>query len=200
MYANAISLVGTERGVGVNNAGNIGMSTGSLSISTSGRIQNTGTLNGSSVSLKTQRDIENKGNMIASNSIAVRSVGGIDNIGSIRGNTSLSVSTQNKLLNKDSIEARQSVSINSSNVLSNKRGRIDSGGAISINASKGVENFYGRIHSGSSMSINTGGTLNNMCNGKRSCGIMSDGALSVHARKVDTKDAFIGAKGKPQYK
>lgn len=200
MYANAISLIGTERGVGVNNAGNIGVSTGNLSISTTGRIQNSGTLTGNGVSLSNQRDIENKGNIVASNTLSLRTIGGIDNVGSIRGNKALSISTQNKLVNKGTLEARRSLSINTTDKVTNTRGQIDSGTALSVNAGTGVDNIYGRVHSGNAISINSGGPLTNICGGKKSCGVVSDGTLSVNASSVETKDAFIGAKGKQLYK
>ena len=62
MYAGKIVLVGTEQGLGVRNAGNIGASAGSLIVTASGRLENTGTLEGRSVQLaSTGSDIVNQG-------------------------------------------------------------------------------------------------------------------------------------------
>ncbi|SEF28809.1 Haemagluttinin repeat-containing protein [Variovorax sp. NFACC28] len=62
MYAGKIVLLGTEQGLGVRNAGNIGASAGSLVVTASGRLENTGTLEGQSVQLaSTGGDIVNRG-------------------------------------------------------------------------------------------------------------------------------------------
>ncbi|SET03114.1 filamentous hemagglutinin N-terminal domain-containing protein, partial [Variovorax sp. OV084] len=62
MYANKITMIGTEAGLGVRNAGNIGASAGSLVVTASGRLENTGTLEGQSVQLaSTGSDIVNQG-------------------------------------------------------------------------------------------------------------------------------------------
>uniref|UniRef100_UPI004039F26D two-partner secretion domain-containing protein n=1 Tax=unclassified Variovorax TaxID=663243 RepID=UPI004039F26D len=62
MYAGKIVLVGTEQGLGVRNAGNIGASAGSLVVTAAGRLENTGTLEGPSVQLaSTGSDIVNRG-------------------------------------------------------------------------------------------------------------------------------------------
>lgn len=62
MYANKISLIGTEAGLGVRNAGSIGASAGSLIVTASGQLLNTGTLEGQSVQLaSTGSDIVNQG-------------------------------------------------------------------------------------------------------------------------------------------
>ena len=44
MYANKIQLVGTEHGVGVRNAGDIGAQAGELTVTVDGRLENTGSL------------------------------------------------------------------------------------------------------------------------------------------------------------
>lgn len=62
MYSGKIVLVGTEQGLGVRNAGNIGASAGSLVVTASGQLLNTGTLEGQSVQLaSTGGDIVNQG-------------------------------------------------------------------------------------------------------------------------------------------
>ncbi|QPB41634.1 two-partner secretion domain-containing protein [Rodentibacter haemolyticus] len=62
MYSGKIHLIGTEKGVGVRNAGHIGASAETLKIDSQGRIVNTGTLNANkSVTLTASQDIENKG-------------------------------------------------------------------------------------------------------------------------------------------
>ncbi|EXI62482.1 Large exoprotein involved in heme utilization or adhesion [Mannheimia granulomatis] len=62
MYSGKIHLIGTEKGVGVRNAGHIGASAETLQIDSQGRIVNTGTLNAAKpVTLTASQGIENKG-------------------------------------------------------------------------------------------------------------------------------------------
>ncbi|MDH6166819.1 filamentous hemagglutinin family protein [Variovorax boronicumulans] len=62
MYSGKITLIGTEAGLGVRNAGNIGASAGSLVVTASGHLINTGTLEGQSLQLaSTAGDIVNQG-------------------------------------------------------------------------------------------------------------------------------------------
>ena len=71
MYAGKITLIGTEAGLGVRNAGGIGASTGSLVVTAAGRLENTGTLEGQSVQLaSTGGDIDNRGGTIRQTSSA----------------------------------------------------------------------------------------------------------------------------------
>ncbi|MDL9998621.1 DUF637 domain-containing protein [Variovorax sp. J22P240] len=61
MFANKIRLIGTEAGLGVRNAGNIGAGAGGLVVTAAGRLENTGTLEGSRVELASAGDITNAG-------------------------------------------------------------------------------------------------------------------------------------------
>ncbi len=70
MYAGKIRMVGTERGVGVRNAGAIGAQAGSVTISADGRIENSGTLRaGDSASLQTAGALNNSGVITAANNV-----------------------------------------------------------------------------------------------------------------------------------
>jgi filamentous hemagglutinin len=64
MYAGKITLVGSEAGLGVRNAGNIGASAGSLIVTAAGRLENTGTLEGPHVQLASAGDIDNRNGTI----------------------------------------------------------------------------------------------------------------------------------------
>lgn len=64
MYSGKIVLVGTEQGLGVRNAGNIGASNGNLIVTAAGRLENTGTLEGTRVELASAGDIDNRGGTI----------------------------------------------------------------------------------------------------------------------------------------
>nr|WP_240531337.1 filamentous hemagglutinin N-terminal domain-containing protein [Variovorax boronicumulans] len=70
MYANKITMIGTEAGLGVRNAGNIGASNGNLIVTAAGRLENTGTLEGTRVELASTGDIDNRGGTIRQTSSA----------------------------------------------------------------------------------------------------------------------------------
>lgn len=70
MYANKIVLVGSEAGLGVRNAGNIGAGAGGLVVTAAGRLENIGTLEGQRIELTTPGDIDNRGGTIRQTSFA----------------------------------------------------------------------------------------------------------------------------------
>jgi len=65
MYANHIWLVGTEAGVGVRNAGEIGAAAGDLVVTSSGRLENRGTMEAKQRLDAQAQAIENAGDMLA---------------------------------------------------------------------------------------------------------------------------------------
>jgi filamentous hemagglutinin len=83
MYANHIYLVGTETGVGVRNAGEIGAAAGDLIVTADGRLENTGTLSSTQRLQADAAAIDNHGAMQASAALALRA-GSLRNTGQIR--------------------------------------------------------------------------------------------------------------------
>ncbi|HFH0422639.1 TPA: hemagglutinin repeat-containing protein [Salmonella enterica subsp. enterica serovar Bovismorbificans] len=86
MYANKIVLEGTERGVGVRNAGELGAMAGELSLRADGRLVNSGTLSGQG-DLKTavKGDMHNTGTLATGGSLELTVPGTLRNDGLIRG-------------------------------------------------------------------------------------------------------------------
>jgi filamentous hemagglutinin len=70
MYARKITLVGSEAGLGVRNAGNIGAGAGGLVVTAQGRLENTGTLEGPRVELTSSAGIDNRGGTIRQTGMA----------------------------------------------------------------------------------------------------------------------------------
>ena len=70
MYARKITLIGTETGLGVRNAGNVGTGTGGLVVTVQGRLENTGTLEGPRVQLNSGADIDNRAGTIRQTGMA----------------------------------------------------------------------------------------------------------------------------------
>jgi filamentous hemagglutinin len=71
MYANQIYLVGTEAGVGVRNAGEIGAVAGDLVVTANGRLENSGTLQASQSLQVSAHDVGNQGAMQAQDRLAL---------------------------------------------------------------------------------------------------------------------------------
>ncbi|MGJ7583391.1 filamentous hemagglutinin N-terminal domain-containing protein, partial [Variovorax sp. RHLX14] len=70
MYAQKITLVGTEAGLGVRNAGSVGAGAGGLVVTVQGRLENTGMLEGLRVELNSSANIDNRGGTIRQPSVA----------------------------------------------------------------------------------------------------------------------------------
>lgn len=90
MYAGKIRMVGTESGVGVRNAGNIGAQAGSVTLTADGRIENSGNISASSdTQIAATGSVDNSGAIYAGNNASVQSGGGLNNRGSLvaRNNT-----------------------------------------------------------------------------------------------------------------
>lgn len=158
MYANQIFLVGTEAGVGVRNAGEIGAAAGQLVVTSEGRLENTGTLAASKGMQVTMRDaIENKGKIQAGEDLALNSAS-VTNGGSINAGGQLIAAVTGDFDNRGgSIEARR-VELGSANgTLLNADGKIVQGGSSALNVTAGSANNSDGVL-GQAASSATGGT------------------------------------------
>jgi filamentous hemagglutinin family protein len=92
MYAGKITLIGTEAGVGVRNAGTIAASAGEVVITADGRLQNSGQIiSHADANLDLGGGVGNSGTLYSRGAIRVATRGNIDNSGVIgaQGNASL---------------------------------------------------------------------------------------------------------------
>ncbi|MCK3669954.1 hemagglutinin repeat-containing protein [Photorhabdus noenieputensis] len=96
MYAHKIRLIGTETGVGVHNAGNIGASAGEVHITAEGRIENRGTLSSrDTLQLTSSADVTNTGKLLSQSAVNLQAGGTLDNRGRVeaRGDTTVNADT-----------------------------------------------------------------------------------------------------------
>ncbi|NDL37185.1 adhesin, partial [Photorhabdus laumondii subsp. laumondii] len=96
MYAHKIRLIGTEAGVGVHNAGNIGASAGEVHITAEGRIENRGTLSSrDTLQLTSSADVTNTGKLLSQSAVNLQAKGALNNQGRVeaRGDTTVTAGT-----------------------------------------------------------------------------------------------------------
>jgi filamentous hemagglutinin len=133
MYANQIYLVGTETGVGVRNAGEIGAAAGELVVTSEGRLENRGSLSASQKMQLTAGSVENRGNIAASGALSL-SAGELLNAGRIASAGQAVIGLQNNIDNRGgSIEARSLELSSAGGVLLNSGGTIVQTGSAALN-------------------------------------------------------------------
>jgi filamentous hemagglutinin len=105
MYAGKIRLTGTEKGVGVHNAGEIGATAGNVVLTADGRIENNGHISSTgNAQIISHADISNSGGMHSQQQLTLSSDGALSNSGSLVSGGSLVAkasslnSTRNSLL------------------------------------------------------------------------------------------------------
>ncbi|WP_297199592.1 filamentous hemagglutinin N-terminal domain-containing protein, partial [uncultured Pluralibacter sp.] len=97
MYANRITLVGTERGVGVRNAGEIGATQGGFTLNAEGKLTNSGTLySQQDLALKTAQ-LDNQGHISTGGSLRINNQGDATNKGSLSAEGDLQLDTSGRL-------------------------------------------------------------------------------------------------------
>ena len=96
MYANKITLTGTEKGVGVRNAGELGASAGELHLTVDGILENSGTLQSqAALQIASTGDQDNRGNIVSQQDVTLTSGGTLRNSGLVSAgrNATLSAGT-----------------------------------------------------------------------------------------------------------
>jgi filamentous hemagglutinin family protein len=107
MYAQKITLVGTESGLGVRNGGVIGATAGDVTVNSQGWLSNSGTLSAvGSTRIQTQGDVTNTGEIVATDTTRVDTATTLRNQGLIdSGNAAGTSQTQLKATTVDNVGA-----------------------------------------------------------------------------------------------
>lgn len=125
MYAGKIQLVGTELGVGVHNAGNLGASAGSITITADGKIVNTGAIQAKQdIALSSKQEIDNKQQIYSKQNINLKSDKSITNDGSVVAQNNVNIATKNITSTKNSTIAAGI----------DEKGKLTQNGGVTVNA------------------------------------------------------------------
>lgn len=189
MYAGKITLIGTEKGVGVNNAGSVYSSAGDVVINTDGNISNSGDIVATSNAVfTTNQTLTNTGNLSADGNIQLTAA-------TLHSQSNSAISAGGDVTLKGSELAINGSGINGRNVTLNaSKGAIDSSGAT-INAvekltltSNSVNNQQGFMRA-ENITIDTG-ELDN------SEGEMAgSGSINLTASKIKNTSGNIASNG-----
>lgn len=163
MYARKITLVGTEAGVGVRNAGEIGAAAGDVIIAADGRLQNSGQIASAASTEITSGGLSNSGTLFAQNHAVLNSSADVSNTGVLAAGANLSVSA-NAIDNRGALlNAGGTLSIQADTLDNSSTQGADQGiqaGAVAIDA-KGLDNSSGTIVADGTLAVTSSGTLDN---------------------------------------
>ena len=207
MYAGAIKLVGTEKGVGVNLAGNLAASAGDIELDANGQLNVAQTAASGAVKVNAQ-SLATSGPVYAGSHLDVTTTGDINNSQNLAARDTITLSSGGQLNNSGIIEAGVNAdnSRNSSGDVSVSAQNVTNTGSVIASRDMAVQAAQAVNNQGHSLSANgnltlTGLQLNNGQSGLASAGqaltvnvdqvdnrggeLSNDGALSVHGSTLD---------------
>ncbi|WP_338803386.1 hemagglutinin repeat-containing protein [Xenorhabdus griffiniae] len=190
MYANKIKLVGTEQGVGVRNAGQLGAQAGNLTLDSQGKLTNSGAIT-------------------ASAEVVIRSQGALANQGDITAGQDITLNTHHEIENSGRVLAGRHLAIDSAAFHSGEKGTLIAGvdkngnrtqsGTLTIE-SRGRLTNKGTIAASDNLTVDNQGDLTNQ--GRLSAGSHKPGSLKLnsggHLTNSGTIDASAEVKVKNQ--
>ncbi len=177
MYAGKISLVGTETGLGVRNAGYVGASAGDVSITSDGMLVNSGIINSG-----------------ANTNIATK--GSVNNSGSINATGDANIDSQTEMVNTGSVLAAGNINIQTPGVINNS-GQVYASGNTSLKAGGDIHNS-GLLAAQGNTSVTTtatNGVINNTNTSVLTAGMTPDGKLLTTGNLSLDADGLVTAKG-----
>ena len=166
MYAGRITLVGTEKGLGVNNSGTWSAED-NLTLDWNGDLKNSGT-------------IYSKGN---TDLRASR----LENDKTIAAERNLSAAAKENIRNQGKLLAGENMGIYAGKTLDNAGHAMESGNNLSIETGDAINNAAGTIKSGGSQQIKAGHTLTNT-----EGTLAADGNINIQTDKM-TRDGIVSA-------
>ena len=169
MYAGRITLVGTEKGLGVNNSGTWSAED-NLTLDWNGDLKNSGT-------------IYSKGN-------ADLRASHLENDKTIAAERNLSAAAKENIRNQGKLLAGENMDIYAGKTLDNAGHAMESGNNLSIETGDAINNAAGTIKSGGSQQIKAGHTLTNT-----EGTLAADGNINIQTGRM-TGDGIVSARKK----
>ncbi|ENN8379064.1 filamentous hemagglutinin N-terminal domain-containing protein, partial [Providencia rettgeri] len=127
MYANKIRLVGTEKGVGVRNAGHLGAQAGDFTLNANGKLINTGIITASQdTAITLNGNLTNQGNVTAGKNLTLTTPSDIDNTGNLVAGHNLAITGQ-------SVVSRQGSLLGAG---INADGKVTQSGSLTVNTTQ----------------------------------------------------------------
>ncbi|MEW5289030.1 hemagglutinin repeat-containing protein, partial [Erwinia papayae] len=178
MYANKIRLMGTENGVGVHNAGNIGASAGDVVVNADGTISNSGSITASqNLQLTSQRLVDNSGKLYAAGNTDVTAGGMLNNNGII-------AASKNITLKASSVASSSAAALTAG---MNSDGTLGSAGNLTV-TSQGELKVNGQASAAGQLTA-TGTTLD--LSGSQTFG--NNISLQASSGSISTANATVAA-------
>ncbi|NVM78453.1 filamentous hemagglutinin [Duganella sp. SG902] len=199
MYANKITLVGTEAGVGVRNAGTLGASAGELVVTAEGRLENSGAIAANkALTLKAQGGIGNSGSIYGEAAVSVQAGAAVDNSGTVYATGALEMRTPDALSSSGTLNGEAGLQLAAASLANS--GMISSGGRAGIVAQGNIDNRHGVIQAQSLAIDSAGGTLDNRSgkivqSGAALLDIAADALVNTHGGQVGATPAAAAGDG-----
>ena len=166
MYANKIFLLGTEQGVGVNNAGTIGATAGNFVLSNTGQVINTGALSSSNNLDITAQGLNNSGGVYAQQNVHLNSSASVQSSGVLGANQNITLNVNGSIVNSGvlgaGLDAAGSFANAGQNTTISSHGLTNSGNIYATNntaisSAGALVNNSGIIGSQNNLTLNSSG-------------------------------------------
>lgn len=179
MYAGKIHLIGTEHGLGVNNAGVIGAA-GELSLDINGQLTNTNKLIAQGDLLMRSDRFDNQGQVLSGANIHM-DIGNLDNRQQITAAQSF-ILTADQISNSNAVLAAGQDFTLDANYLSGD-GKIVAGGDLNVDLDQDYAQSSGLMQADGNLSLHTQGTISNASH------IAAGNTLEIAASDLDNQVA-----------
>ena len=193
MYAEKITLIANELGVGVRNMGTINATAGDFILTSAGKLENSGLITSAvNISAQTADKMINRGNLLAKTTLTMRSDTDIDNAGGTvasEGNLKLSAHTVDNS-NAGSLGSGASAEINAQR-MHNSGGQVQSGGALTVVLDQTLDNTRGWMRSGGTLSVQADQIINADTHAD-TLGIAAKN-VQLNARLIDNTRGLVSA-------
>jgi filamentous hemagglutinin len=191
MYAGKIRLIGTEAGLGVNNAGTIGASVGEVSIDINGQLTNTGSIASTTETNLRATQITNTGGSIGAGQLLSVNAHGLTGDGKLSSGGDAALNLVNDYTHTGELQADGNLILTTTGNINNQA-QILAGSNLSLNAA--TINNQKTIYANNNLTLNTTDINNSALADLSGRNTTINAAGTVNNRGlIDGSDTFINA-------